>query len=43
MASETFPRYAQSVSPGSIMPKMPLTEPQLKDLTSFMLSLKRAQ
>jgi ubiquinol-cytochrome c reductase cytochrome b subunit len=34
-------RDPQSVSPGSIMPKFPLTEPQLNDLTSYMLSLKR--
>lgn len=34
-------RDPQSVSPGSIMPKFPLTEQQLKDLTSYMLSLKR--
>ena len=32
----------QSVSPGSIMPKFPLTETELQDLTSYMLSLKRA-
>lgn len=32
----------QSVSPGSFMPKFPLTEPQLHDLTSYMLSLKRS-
>jgi len=32
----------QSVSPGSIMPKFPLTEAELQDLTSYMLSLKRA-
>ncbi|MFI5246986.1 MAG: cytochrome b N-terminal domain-containing protein [Nitrospirales bacterium] len=31
----------QSVSPGSIMPKFPLTEPELQDLTSYMLSLRR--
>lgn len=31
----------QSVSPGSIMPKFPLTETELQDLTSYMLSLKR--
>lgn len=32
----------QSLSPGSIMPKFPLTETELQDLTSYMLSLKRA-
>ena len=32
----------QSVSPGSIMPKFPLTDAELQDLTSYMLSLKRA-
>lgn len=30
-----------SVSPGSFMPKFPLTDRQLQDLTSYMLSLKR--
>ena len=30
-------RDPQSVSPGSIMPKFPLTEPELNDLTSYML------
>lgn len=34
-------RDPQSVSPGSIMPKFPLNEQQLNDLTSYMLSLKR--
>src|SRR5688572_4530766 len=34
-------RDPQSVSPGSIMPKFPLTEAELQDLTSYMLSLKR--
>jgi ubiquinol-cytochrome c reductase cytochrome b subunit len=34
-------RDPQSVSPGSIMPKFPLTEQELNDLTSYMLSLKR--
>jgi ubiquinol-cytochrome c reductase cytochrome b subunit len=34
-------RDPQSVSPGSIMPKFPLTEEELQDLTSYMLSLKR--
>jgi cbb3-type cytochrome oxidase cytochrome c subunit len=31
----------QSVAPGSIMPKFPLTDTELHDLTSYMLSLKR--
>lgn len=31
----------QSVTPGSIMPKFPLTETELQDLTSYMLNLKR--
>ena len=35
-------RDPQSVSPGSIMPKFPLTEQELNDLTSYMLSLKRS-
>jgi ubiquinol-cytochrome c reductase cytochrome b subunit len=30
------------VSPGSFMPKFPLSDPQLNDLTSFMLSLKKS-
>lgn len=34
-------RNPQSVSPGSFMPKFPLSEQQLNDLTSYMLSLKR--
>jgi len=34
-------RDPQSVSPGSIMPKFPLNEQDLNDLTSYMLSLKR--
>lgn len=34
-------RDPQSVSPGSIMPKFPLNERELEDLTSYMLSLKR--
>jgi ubiquinol-cytochrome c reductase cytochrome b subunit len=34
-------RDPQSVSPGSFMPKFPLTEQQLNDLTSYMLSLKK--
>ncbi len=33
-------RDPQSVSPGSFMPKFPLTNQQLNDLTSYMLSLK---
>lgn len=33
-------RDPQSVSPGSIMPKFPLTEQELQDLTSYLLSLK---
>jgi ubiquinol-cytochrome c reductase cytochrome b subunit len=32
----------QSAVPGSFMPKFPLTDRQLQDLTSYMLSLKRA-
>ena len=35
-------RDPQSVSPGSIMPKFPLTEAELNDLTSYILSLKRS-
>jgi ubiquinol-cytochrome c reductase cytochrome b subunit len=35
-------RDPQSVSPGSFMPKFPLSDPQLNDLTSYLLSLKRA-
>jgi ubiquinol-cytochrome c reductase cytochrome b subunit len=34
-------RDPKSVSPASIMPKFPLTDQQLNDLTSYMLSLKR--
>ncbi|HEU4684226.1 MAG TPA: cytochrome b N-terminal domain-containing protein [Nitrospira sp.] len=34
-------RDPQAVSPGSIMPKFPLTDQQLNDLTSYMLSLKK--
>lgn len=34
-------RDPQSVSAGSFMPKFPLTESELNDLTSYMLSLKR--
>ncbi len=30
----------QSVSPGSFMPKFPLTDQQINDLTNYMLSLK---
>jgi ubiquinol-cytochrome c reductase cytochrome b subunit len=32
----------QSVSPGSIMPKFPLSDQELNDLTSYIVSLKRA-
>ena len=35
-------RDPQSVSPGSIMPKFPLTDAELHDLTSYIVSLKRA-
>ncbi len=35
-------RDPQSTSPGSIMPKFPLTEPELNDLTSYVLTLKRS-
>ena len=34
-------RDPQSTSPGSIMPKFPLDERQLHDLTTYMLSLKK--
>ncbi|TAL12791.1 MAG: c-type cytochrome [Nitrospirae bacterium] len=34
-------RDPQSTSPGSIMPKFPLDEQQLSDLTAYMLSLKK--
>ena len=34
-------RDPQSVSPGSIMPKFPLTDAELHDLTSYVLSLKK--
>ncbi|HYM37298.1 MAG TPA: cytochrome b N-terminal domain-containing protein [Nitrospiraceae bacterium] len=34
-------RDPQSVSPGSIMPKFPLNDQDLNDLTSYVLSLKR--
>ena len=34
-------RNPQSVNPGSIMPKFPLSEKELYDLSSYMLSLKR--
>jgi ubiquinol-cytochrome c reductase cytochrome b subunit len=34
-------RDPQSVSPGSFMPKFPLNDQQLDDLTSYMLSLKK--
>jgi ubiquinol-cytochrome c reductase cytochrome b subunit len=33
-------RNPQSVSPGSIMPKFPLTDEELYDLASYMLTLK---
>ena len=32
----------QSVSPGSIMPKFPLTDPPLDDLAGYMLSLRKS-
>jgi ubiquinol-cytochrome c reductase cytochrome b subunit len=35
-------RDPQSMSPGSVMPKFPLNDQQLQDLTSYMLSLKKA-
>jgi ubiquinol-cytochrome c reductase cytochrome b subunit len=35
-------RDPQSVSPGTMMPKFPLTEQELNDLTSYVLSLKRS-
>ncbi len=35
-------RDPQAVSPGSIMPKFPLTDEQIRDLTSYMLSLKKS-
>jgi len=34
-------RDPQSVSPGSIMPKFPLNDQQLNDLTSYMLGLRK--
>ncbi|MGH7228328.1 MAG: cytochrome b N-terminal domain-containing protein [Nitrospiraceae bacterium] len=34
-------RNPQSVFPGSIMPKFPLTDQELHDLSSYMLSLRR--
>ena len=34
-------RDPQSVSPGSIMPKFPLTDQELQDLTSYILTLRR--
>src|SRR2546426_9205926 len=34
-------RDPQSTSPGSIMPKFPLNEQELNDLTAYMLSLKK--
>jgi ubiquinol-cytochrome c reductase cytochrome b subunit len=36
-------RDPQSVSPGSFMPKFPLDEQQLNDLTGYVLSLKRGE
>jgi ubiquinol-cytochrome c reductase cytochrome b subunit len=35
-------RDPQSVTPGSIMPKFPLSDAQLHDLTSYVLSLKKS-
>ncbi len=35
-------RDPKSVSPGTMMPKFPLTEQELNDLTSYILSLKRS-
>ena len=35
-------RDPQSVSPGSFMPKFPLTDQQLNDLTAYMLSLGKS-
>lgn len=35
-------RDPQSVSPGSFMPKLPLSEQQLNDLTTYMLSLTKS-
>jgi ubiquinol-cytochrome c reductase cytochrome b subunit len=35
-------RDPASVSPGSFMPKFPLTDAQLNDLTAYMLSLKKS-
>jgi ubiquinol-cytochrome c reductase cytochrome b subunit len=34
-------RDPQSVSPGSIMPKFPLTDQEVNDLTNYVLSLKK--
>jgi len=34
-------RDPQSTSPGSIMPKFPLSEQELNDLTAYMLSLRK--
>ena len=34
-------RNPRSVSPGSMMPKFPLTDQELQDLTSYILSLRR--
>jgi ubiquinol-cytochrome c reductase cytochrome b subunit len=36
-------RDPQAVSPGSIMPKFPLSDQQLNDLASYVLSLKRVK
>ena len=36
-------RDPQSVSPGSFMPKFPLTDQELQDLASYMLSLKSGE
>jgi cytochrome c1 len=33
-------RDPKSVSPGSFMPKFPLTDPELNDLTNYVLTLK---
>jgi ubiquinol-cytochrome c reductase cytochrome b subunit len=35
-------RDPQSVVPGSLMPKFPLTDQQLQDLTGYLLSLRRS-
>jgi ubiquinol-cytochrome c reductase cytochrome b subunit len=41
LAPPSFPD-PQAVSPGSFMPKFPLTDQQLGDLTGYMLSLKKS-